>query len=132
VDSASDGPVALQLWRGSYDPRSTAATREPQWVDIARGELSVGPTDLALPIPWDAASLVAYPTSFLKRVGDRFYNVYHFLHIDQLRRLHAITGLPIFDEYAERWTGYVDSWPEMGVYDGVETEPSPHRGHPYA
>jgi hypothetical protein len=132
VDSATEGPVVLQLWRGSYDPRSTAATREPRWADVARGELSAGSTDLALPIPWDAASLVAYPTSFLKRVGERFYNVYHFLHIDQLRRLHAITGRPIFGEYAERWTGYVDSWPELDVYDGVQTEPSPHRGHPYA
>jgi hypothetical protein len=31
---------------------------------------------------------------------------YHAIHIAQLRRLSTITHLPVFEKYAERWSGF--------------------------
>jgi len=29
---------------------------------------------------------------------------YHILHIEQMRTMHRMTGMPVFGQYAERWT----------------------------
>jgi hypothetical protein len=128
----SEGHAMLQMLRADYNPRAAAANREPVWADVGATQVQLGENELEWAIDWRVADLVAYPTSFLKKVGDRFFNVYHFLHIDQLRRLHAITGEAFLQTYAERWTSYVEEWPRMQEYSDVETTPSPHRGHPYS
>lgn len=61
-----------------------------------------------VPLPWDVADLVAYPTNFPKRLSGRPTNVYHVAH-NRLRQL-AQLGL---DEWARTWAGYVRSWRQM-------------------
>jgi hypothetical protein len=128
--SPAAGAARLELWRGGYDPRSAAPSRDPAWVEIGQATIERGENHLRFPLDWAVADLVAYPTSFLKQVEGRFFNVYHFLHVDQLRRLHDATGDPQLRDYADRWSGYVDEWASMEAYAGVETQGSPHRGHP--
>jgi hypothetical protein len=41
--------------------------------------------------------------------GSRFY---HGLHIQLLRELHLITGKQVFEDYADRFAGYVARPPE--------------------
>jgi hypothetical protein len=130
LESPTGGTALLEMWRGGYDPRSAAPSRDPAWVEIGQAAIQRGANHLRFPLDWAIADLVAYPTSFLKQVEGRFFNVYHFLHVDQLRRLHEITGDPQLRVYADRWSGYVDGWAAMEAYAGVETQGSPHRGHP--
>jgi D-glucuronyl C5-epimerase C-terminus len=133
VESPREGNAVLQMLRGGYSPVSAAPSGDREWVEIGVTPLNTGKTRLEWPIPWDVADIVAYPTSFLKLVEGRHYNVYHFLHIDQLRRLSAVTGSQTCLRFADEWTRYVDEcWPEMELYAAVETGPSPHRGHPYS
>lgn len=35
---------------------------------------------------------------------------YHALHIVQLRIMYRLTGKPVFQEFADRWDGYRNSW----------------------
>jgi hypothetical protein len=130
LQSPRGGTALLELWRGGYDPRSAAPSRDPAWVEIGQATIEPGENHLRFPLDWAVADLVAYPTSFLKQVKGKFFNVYHFLHVDQLRRLHDATGDPQLRDYADRWSGYVDEWASMEAYAGVETQGSPHRGHP--
>jgi hypothetical protein len=120
----------LEMWRGGYDPRAAAPSREPAWVEIGQAAIEPGENRVRFPLDWAIADLVAYPTSFLKQVEGKFFNVYHFLHVDQLRRLHDLTSDPQLNVYADRWSKYVSEWPTMDEYAGVETQGSPHRGHP--
>ncbi len=64
----------------------------------------------------DKIELVAHPTAFSKKIGGKFYNVYHFIHIQTLRELHAITGRKVFLDYAEKWEAYAARWPSMEPY----------------
>jgi hypothetical protein len=49
----------------------------------------------------------------LYHIGDGMTNPatipYHKLHIEQLKAMHAITSLAIFDDYATRWQQHLDS-----------------------
>lgn len=131
VSGSVAGTCTLQMRFAGYNPLATAPNHQPRWIDVASAQLDSGHSPVRLPIPWEHADLVAYPTSFLKRVDGDAYNVYHFLHIDQLRRLHRLTGDPLLLEIADRWTSYVEEWATMDVYESVRHAPSPHRGHPY-
>ena len=132
VEAPTAGTATLQIRAAGYSPKSAAPSADPEWVVVSTVDVQPGVNEVCWSIGWDVAGLLAYPTSFLKKVGESFYNVYHFLHIDQLRRLHQLAGEDFLLEYAERWTRYVDEdWPSMDIYADVETGPSPHRGHPY-
>jgi hypothetical protein len=67
-------------------------------------------------IPWEKASLVAYPTNFLKKYSGHKYNFYHHMHVSNLKELHQKSGKPIFLEYANRWAGYTRQWSTMPIY----------------
>ncbi|HST80008.1 MAG TPA: D-glucuronyl C5-epimerase family protein, partial [Verrucomicrobiae bacterium] len=43
----------------------------------------------------------------LRMIASPFY---HALHIVQLRVMHKITGEPLFQEVADRWSAYQASW----------------------
>lgn len=43
----------------------------------------------------------------LRMIASPFY---HALHIIQLRVMHTLTGEPVFQEFANRWTTYQASW----------------------
>jgi len=49
----------------------------------------------------------------LYHIGDGMKNPatipYHKLHIEQLKAMYDITGQKIFQEYADKWSGYLDN-----------------------
>ncbi|XBQ16168.1 MAG: D-glucuronyl C5-epimerase family protein [Oceanicaulis sp.] len=116
------GEIGLDLLIGDYDPLASMIV-DRDWAEIGRAEVTPGVNEIAFEIPWEAARFTAYPTNFRKEIGGRHFNVYHFLHIENLSRLAAITGEPSFDAYADRWQTYADErWPEMPLYADAGVE----------
>lgn len=116
-----DGPgglVEVQLQRGRYDPL-TVSQSDRTWVTVARVDCPPGTSTLDVPLPWDVAELVAYPTNFAKRIDDRNTNVYHFVHINRLGELAATTSDRELGEWADTWLRYMSEWRTMPVYEGL-------------
>lgn len=107
--------VSLEIQHPEFAPRQTVPVRG-KWVELAKFEVSPGQHTVACNIPWDIAELIAYPTSFTKTIGGVNYNVYHFIHITNLRQLAEMANEPLFARYADRWDGYAEKWPQMTVY----------------
>ena len=87
------------LW-GVYDYH--LATREPEARDLFDRCLDTLRSNLSR---YDAGywSLYEQSGTRLPMLASPFY---HRLHIVQLRILHALTGDPIFKDFADRWEGY--------------------------
>ena len=78
-------------------------------------------------IPWREAWLVAYPTNFLKQIGGKNYNVYHYIHINSMKTLYEYTKRENFNKYYLKWLGYTKRWPEMQPYKSKKIEFHRHR-----
>jgi hypothetical protein len=120
LDSPRKLQMEVYLYTGIYDPLSTAPAQE-EWKLAATLQVEKGSNAFTVPIPWKLADLTAYPTSFNKMFAGKNYNVYHFVHIDQLRRLYDMTGEDVFRAYADKWEGYTLEWPNLEIYHQVDT-----------
>ena len=115
VNAESSGTAVVEVQTGDYGPFANAPVN-PRWVEIGGQELEAGQNVMELPIPWEAVPLVAYPTNFRKDFGGKQYNVYHFIHFENLQRLQKFSGDPVLAAYASKWEKYVEKWPEMDIY----------------
>lgn len=113
--SGPGGLVEVQLQRGRYDPLTVAQT-DRTWVTVARVECRPGTSTVDVPLPWDVAELVAYPTNFAKLLDGQQTNVYHLTHIERLRELAAATGVRELAEWADTWLRYVGEWEDLPIY----------------
>jgi hypothetical protein len=100
-----DRPARVQVRVGSYDALHTRPVHM-HWVGIG----TVTPRRPTIKIPWSVAESVAVPTNFLKRIGGKYTNVYHPIHVHQLRRLAEITGIGQLDRWATRWAKAMCTW----------------------
>jgi len=116
--SGAGGLVEVQLQQGRYDPLQSAQV-DRHWVSIAQVDCPPGDSEIDVPLPWDVAELVAYPTNFVKSIDGRRTNVYHATHVTRLRELAAATGVPELAEWADTWLRYVAEWRSMPLYSGL-------------
>jgi hypothetical protein len=116
--STGGGIVEVQLQRGRYDPLSVSQV-DRCWVTVARLDCPPGRSRVDVPLPWDVAELVAYPTNFAKKIDGHQTNVYHVVHINRLRELAAATGVGNLREWADTWLRYLGVWRDMPVYEGL-------------
>lgn len=105
--------VKLRLAKGQYRPDSTGMPTE-RWDLFA--QIAIDKSDhhrLRIEIPYDAENMFAYPTNFKKKIGGKFYNGYHFIHIIDCVELFRFTRLPIFREYALKFLASCERWHEL-------------------
>lgn len=107
--------VSLGIGKGAYRP-DRGSLRVERFESVARSAVDVGTRMVELPVPWNDAELVAYPTHFSKRSGGRSLNQYHFVHADTLRKLDASEPDDLFAYYARRWREYPRRWPDLPEY----------------
>jgi hypothetical protein len=106
-------------YSGKYDPLSSSQI-DRKWEFAGRyfSENNSGSFDLS--IPWKFADLIAYPTNFKKRIKNKNYNVYHFIHIRILDQLYKITNITKLKYHSELWLNYTKEWKKMDIYNKVE------------
>ncbi len=103
IEAETEGVATVAVGVGDYNLKVNDKAGQVRTIAVVR--LSKGRNEVSVPIPWDKIELVAHPTAFSKKIGGKFYNVYHFIHIQTLRELHAITGRKVFLDYAEKMGG---------------------------
>lgn len=113
VTTKTPEPLKVEIGTAEYDPTVTALPTR-SWKSL--GTFLGRDGRISIPIPWEAASLVAYPTAFTKKIAGKSYNVYHFVHIQTLDELYASTQRPFLKHYADKWRGYAARWERMPLY----------------
>lgn len=73
-------------------------------------------------MPWTLAELIAYPTNFGKKIAGRWFNAYHYIHIDGCTRLAATSGDDMLRYFGARWATYPARWPTMAPYADADIE----------
>ncbi|WP_167752772.1 D-glucuronyl C5-epimerase family protein [Pusillimonas caeni] len=123
------GRLSVQILSGPYDPLASSLKGD-SWKSLYTTEIKEGENGIDIVIPWEKAALVAYPTNFAKHIASRNYNVYHFIHIKNLRRIAAITRSPTVKKYADRWESYVRKWPTIPLYTQHDIELEQYTARP--
>ena len=87
---------------GDYDLFS-GSLRPTRWISLGKFNVSKNSSKIWVTIPWREAWLVAYPTNFLKQIGGKNYNVYHYIHINSMKTLYEYTKREKFNKYYLKW-----------------------------
>lgn len=115
VFNASDrGTVSVEILTGTYHPLKKLADKS--WVQLGSFQIERGRNTVRTAIGWDAARASITPTDFNKKIHGDQYNVYHFMHVDNLERLWRLTREPMFKSYADKWEAAAATWPSLPVY----------------
>ncbi|MGI8574478.1 MAG: D-glucuronyl C5-epimerase family protein [Egibacteraceae bacterium] len=117
LDAPEPVTVVVEAYVGRYDPLKSSPI-DPRWTEVAK--LTARPrASAAVRLPASLVDRVAYPTNFAKEIDGENTNVYHAIHVRRLRELADSTGLDEFDEWADRWEGYICRWASMDIYAGL-------------
>jgi hypothetical protein len=112
---------------GDYRPDLSAMPTE-RWIQISTVALSGNKqNDLSVEIPFDGKSLFAYPTNFKKRIGEKLFNAYHFVHIVDLAEIHGYSKRKVFKEFAMKWLDYCGQWGGMQSLSSEQYSLLPHK-----
>lgn len=120
--------LRLRVAQGDYRPDSTGMPTE-RWSDIARVAISEpGANTINCQMPFDTQNMFAYPTNFKKKIGEKFFNGYHFVHIVDCAEIFRFSKRSVFRNYALRFLAYQERWSELGLSDGYAL--TPHLDYP--
>ena len=109
----------LELQRLKYHfSAKKGVVNNKEWLIDTTLILQQGKHHLEIPLYWEKFPLVGYPTTF-KKLGDEFYNVYHFIHINRLKQLNQLAQNDTIDYYINKWEKYTSQWPKMEIYEGL-------------
>ncbi len=121
IDASADCSVILEVGHGDFSASVFSGNHKVEWWDhLTRVNLKAGRNAVIIAVPWDKIPLVGHPTNFGKRIGEQNFNVYHFIHIDNLLKLNKISPHPELAYWAKQWEGYVKEWPEHRIYSKID------------
>jgi len=115
LETSTGGEMEVLIGVGDYDLFSERL-QPTRWISLGTFNVSKNTPKIWVTIPWRKAWLVAYPTNFLKQIGGKNYNVYHYIHINSMKTLYDYTKREKFNKYYLKWLGYTERWPEMEPY----------------
>jgi hypothetical protein len=121
LETSEGGEMEVLIGVGDYDLFS-GDLRPTRWISLGKFNVSKNTPRIWVAIPWREAWLVAYPTSFGKKIGGKNYNVYHYIHINRIKTLYDYTKREKFNKYHLKWIGYTKRWPEMEPYKSGKIE----------
>ena len=121
LETSAGGEMEVLIGAGDYDVFSERL-RPTRWITLGKFNVSKNTSKIWVTIPWRKAQLVAYPTNFLRKIGGKHYNVYHYIHMNSMKTLYDYTKIEKFNKYYVKWLGYTEKWPEMEPYKSEKIE----------
>jgi len=121
LETSEEGEVEVLIGTGDYDLFSERL-RPTRWISLGKFNVSKNTPKIWVTIPWHKAQLVAYPTNFLRKIGGKNYNVYHYIHMKSMKTLYAYTKKEKFNKYSLKWLRYTQKWHEMEPYKSEKIE----------
>jgi hypothetical protein len=125
LETSTGGEIEVLIGDGDYDVL-LSGVRPTRWISLGRFHVAQNAPKIQVAIPWRKAWLVAYPNHFGKKIGGKYYNVYHYIHIAQMKTLYDYTKKEKFKKYYLKWLGYTKRWPEMDPYKSQKIEFQPY------
>ena len=120
-ETSVGGEMEVLIGVGDYDVFSERL-RPTRWISLGKFNVPKNTPQIWVTIPWHKAQLVAYPTNFLRKIGEKHYNVYHYIHINSMKTLYDYTKIEKFNMYYLKWLGYTEKWPKMEPYKSEKIE----------
>lgn len=121
--SPKAGTLHISIVRPKYLPTKIVEIRKyASYTLLEKVTIQEGVNIIKFKIPWDILDVIGTPTTF-KQFGSKWYNVYHFIHINRLEEFYNITKDNGIYKYIEKWKGYVDLWDDISLYNGLEKRP---------
>lgn len=118
---SKDNSIKVNRLIYNYIPEE-GVVETKDWVKDTTIHLKQGLNIISIKPKWENLNLIGYPTTF-KQFGNKYHNVYHYIHIDRLIQLNELLKNDTLNFYIEKWQDYTIKWPTMKVYDGVNYEP---------
>jgi hypothetical protein len=115
VSSAVAQTVRWSLGVPTFDPRF-ATPRASGQKFMRQFELAPGENTISLQIPWDIAAGWVGPVPFSKRIAERYYNAYHYIHIKGLSQLYEFYPAARLLYWRDRWLEYTEKWSTFPAY----------------
>lgn len=98
-----------------YTPKAVSQRR----ISVMQG--SAGISNFRIDIPLDlVVAWTGVPVPFSKKIGDHYYNAYHYIHIKALTQLYEFFPAGKIIHWRDRWLGYVKHWPSFPLYSDPE------------
>lgn len=120
IEATEACQIVLEVGHGDFSSSAFSGNHKVEWWDRLHRQILQGGTNvIRFVVPWDKIPLVGHPTNFGKRIGDQSYNVYHFIHIDNLLKLNKLSKHPELVYWAKRWEGYAKEWPDHRIYSKI-------------
>lgn len=119
MNSLEKQRIDFYLYKGKYNPMSTSQI-DCKWTKTHTINLEKGINKIELEFEWKDIDLVSYPTNFLKTIDGKNYNVYHYIHIENFKKLYRITKNEKFEVIAEKFSSYIESWKNLKIYENLE------------
>lgn len=121
-----DCQAEILVAEGDYRPDVSAMPTE-RWRQISTVNLIAGSNQMCIDIPYDQQNLFAYPTNFKKKIGDEYFNVYHFVHIVDLAEMYAFSERGVFRDFAMKWLRYYEQWEHISALAKMDYSLLPHK-----
>jgi len=119
--------VGISQYLLHYTTPKTVGHRQIKTVDIAAGKQVI-----SADIPWDLAiGMIGAAVPFSKKVGKKYYNAYHYIHIKGLTQLYEYFKMAKLLHWRDKWLGYTEQWPSFPPYLSEDTELSAVNWKPY-
>lgn len=115
ISDEGGGVVEVFVAEGEYDPLVTGMKTE-KWQSVGEYRFTQGDNQLSIDIPISIIDKAVYPTNFLKKINNKNYNAYHFVHIDGLEFIGKTLDYQPFINTAIKWSSYVDRWKLHPLY----------------
>ncbi|MCP4741720.1 MAG: hypothetical protein GY871_05745 [Actinomycetales bacterium] len=115
IETPKPQNLAIELASGPFEPL-LSGLRTTGWTTIEEIGLRAGVNEIEIELGFEEIDPFVYPTNFLKKIAGRNHNAYHFIHIDRLESLCDEYEIEAFCDFAGRWRGYVEQWPDHPAY----------------
>lgn len=109
---------------GYYNPMLPAMPTE-RWRELGAHALTKAESQIEAKNSYDDNNIFAYPTNFKNKIGWRYFNAYHVIHIVDLAVLYKHSRREIFAETARQWLGYMDAWSKMKLLSDPDISTKP-------
>ncbi|MGE7717789.1 D-glucuronyl C5-epimerase family protein [Priestia megaterium] len=120
VVSQEKGTLQLSIAQPEYSP--TRMITPEKYILIKEVAIEKGINEIKLKMYWINLDDLGVTTTF-KKLGDKWHNVYHFIHINRLEEFYKVINNDDLLKYIEKWKSYVSSWSDNPLYAHLETRP---------
>ena len=115
VVAEQEGQLSVAIGDADYNPFGSVP-KIKDWRPLQEFDVQAGENVIEVEVPWIAAEMIAHPTNFAKKITNRQFNVYHYIHIDTIGKILEQSSSNILRYYLDKWTEAPNIWPTHPAY----------------